>query len=58
MSKLVKRFWSDESGASATEYAVLVFFIAVAVSFAVPQFKTALSTLFVNLGTKIEALLT
>ena len=44
---------SEDRGATATEYAMLVAFIAVAIVVAVTAFGTALSTFFSGLGKKI-----
>lgn len=58
MSKFLKRFLADESGASATEYAVLVTLIALALFVAIPVFGTGLSTLFSKLSAQVAALIT
>ena len=50
LSRLTKR---DESGATATEYALLVGFIAFAIILGVTAFGTALSTRFVDMGTVV-----
>lgn len=44
---------SEDRGATATEYAMLVAFIACAIVFAVTAFGTALSNFFGGLGTRI-----
>jgi pilus assembly protein Flp/PilA len=44
---------NGDRGATATEYAMLVAFIAVAIVGAVTLFGTALSTFFTGLGKKI-----
>lgn len=37
--KKLREFWQDESGASASEYAVLVALIAAALALAISQFE-------------------
>ena len=49
----VARQDAKDRGATATEYAMLVAFIAVAIAIAVKAFGTALSTFFTGLSTKI-----
>ena len=49
----VADFRDEDRGATATEYAMLVAFIAVAIVVAVTAFGSALSTFFNGLGDKI-----
>jgi len=49
MTDLLKRIIADESGASATEYAILLAIVGAAVVAAVGVFSTGISTVFVNL---------
>jgi len=52
----VDRFKSEERGATATEYALLVAFIALAIVGAVTIFGGQLSDFFTGLGTKVGLL--
>ncbi len=45
-----------ERGATATEYALLVAFIALAIVIGVTAFGSALNTFFTNLGTRVGLL--
>jgi Flp pilus assembly pilin Flp len=49
MIRLLKRTIADESGASATEYAILLAIVGAAVVAAVGVFSTGISTVFANL---------
>ncbi|WP_309073203.1 Flp family type IVb pilin [Paenarthrobacter sp.] len=48
------RFTSEEKGATATEYSLLVAFIAFAIIAGVTFFGTSLSTWFNDLGTTVS----
>jgi pilus assembly protein Flp/PilA len=50
---MLKRFFQDESGASAVEYGLLVALIAVVIMVAVTTLGTNLSTKFASVATKI-----
>jgi pilus assembly protein Flp/PilA len=54
MVSLFNLFCVDERGASATEYAMLIVFIALAVAVGAQTLGTDLSTLFNDVGTKIS----
>lgn len=54
LSTLVRRLAREEDGASASEYAILVAFIAVAVAAAVKLFN--LNGVFTDLGGKVRSL--
>jgi pilus assembly protein Flp/PilA len=56
MSDLIKYFGRDESGATATEYALLIVFVALAVAVGANTLGTGLSTLFTQIGTYISGL--
>lgn len=43
----------SDRGATATEYALLVAFIAIAIIIGVTAFGTALNTFFTNLATRV-----
>jgi Flp pilus assembly pilin Flp len=49
MTRLLKRIIADESGASATEYAILLAIVGAAVVAAVGVFSTGINTVFTNL---------
>jgi len=54
MSKLIKRFVQDESGATAIEYGLIVALIAVVIIAAVTTVGTNLNTSFTSVGTSIR----
>jgi len=56
MKTLMTRLVREEDGAAASEYAILVAFIAVAVAAAVKLFN--LGDIFTTLGTKVKTLVT
>jgi Flp pilus assembly pilin Flp len=56
MRRLINRFRVDERGATATEYAMLVVFIALAVAVGAQTFSTGLNTWFSNVGASIAGL--
>ncbi len=51
MLRLIKRFRGDERGATATEYAMLVVFIALAVAVGASALGTGINGLFQKVGT-------
>jgi pilus assembly protein Flp/PilA len=55
MLSLINRFRVDESGATATEYAMLIVFVALAVVVGAEAFTTGLNKLFTDLGTTISS---
>jgi Flp pilus assembly pilin Flp len=54
MKSMMARLVREEDGAAASEYAILVAFIAVAVAAAVKLFN--LGDIFTGLGTKVKGL--
>jgi Flp pilus assembly pilin Flp len=46
MRSLTSRFCRDESGATATEYAMLIVFVALAIAVGAQAYSTALTDLF------------
>ena len=56
MRRLINRFRVDERGATATEYAMLVVFIALAVAAGAQAFSTGLNSWFSNVGGSIAGL--
>jgi len=53
MSKFIKRFANDESGATAIEYGLIVALIAVVIITAVTTVGTNLNTKFTTVATKL-----
>ena len=51
MFKIITRFRRDEGGATATEYAMLIVFIALAIAVGAQTLGNDLNTLFTNIGT-------
>lgn len=49
----MKKFWSDEGGAVATEYAIVVTLIALVIVAGVALFGTNLNKWFSDAGTSI-----
>lgn len=56
MRRLIDRFHRDEQGATATEYALLIVFIALAVAVGANTLGTGLSNLFSNIATKLAGI--
>ena len=56
MLSLITRFRTDERGASAVEYTMLVVFIALAIAAGATTFGTDLSTWFSSTGASISTL--
>jgi pilus assembly protein Flp/PilA len=54
MVAAVKRFWSDESGATAVEYGLMVALIAVVIIIAVTTLGTSLRTKFEEVETAVS----
>jgi pilus assembly protein Flp/PilA len=55
MVAAMKRFWNDESGATAVEYGLMVALIAVAIILAVTALGGNLATMFQGVADEIEA---
>jgi pilus assembly protein Flp/PilA len=53
MRRLINRFRVDERGATATEYAMLIVFIALAVATGAQAFSGGLNTWFTAVGASI-----
>jgi pilus assembly protein Flp/PilA len=53
MLSLIKRFYRHEDGATATEYAMLVVFIALAIAVGAQTLGNGVTTLFNNIGTTL-----
>jgi pilus assembly protein Flp/PilA len=54
MDRLMGRFRRDERGATATEYALLVVFVALAVAVGANVLGTGLSNLFGRIGNQLN----
>jgi pilus assembly protein Flp/PilA len=54
MLNLISRFHSDEGGATATEYAMLIVFVALAIAVGAQALGNNLTTLFTNVGTTLS----
>ena len=53
MLSLIKRYRKDERGASATEYAMLIVFVALAIAVGAQTLGNDLTTLFTSVGSTI-----
>jgi pilus assembly protein Flp/PilA len=56
MSDLLKYFLRDERGATATEYAMLIVFVAVAIAAGANLLGQGFSNLFSQIGTYISSI--
>ena len=54
MLVLIKRFYRHEGGATATEYAMLVVFIALAVAVGATALGTGINNLFNTVGSRLS----
>jgi pilus assembly protein Flp/PilA len=54
MSDLIKHFGLDERGATATEYALLIVFVALAIAVGAQILGSNINTLFSNIGNYIS----
>jgi pilus assembly protein Flp/PilA len=54
MRSLTSRFGSDDGGATATEYAMLIVFVALAIAVGAQALGNDLTTLFTNVGTTLS----
>jgi pilus assembly protein Flp/PilA len=54
MRSLIKHFYHDQRGATATEYALLVVFVALAIAVGANVLGTGLSGLFSQIGTLLS----
>lgn len=57
MPGLVNRLWRDERGATATEYAMLIIFIALAIAGGATLLGSNINNLFNSLGASISGLM-
>ena len=56
MHRLINRFCRDERGATATEYALLVVFIALAVAVGANVLGAGVSNLFNAIGNQLSSI--
>ena len=56
MLSLISRFRSDERGATATEYAMLIVFVALAIAVGAQALGNDLTLLFTNVGTTLTGI--
>ena len=56
MFSLISRFRSDERGATATEYAMLIVFVALAIAVGAQALGNDLTALFTNVGTTLHGI--
>jgi len=54
MLSLSKRFYRNERGATATEYAMLIVFISLAIAVGAQTLGTDLSNMFSNVGNTLS----
>ena len=54
MHKLINRLHRDEGGATATEYALLIVFVAIAIAAGANVLGTGISNLFSKSGTELS----
>jgi len=55
MSDLIMHFLSDEYGATATEYALLIVFVAVAIATGANLLGQGISNLFSEIGAQLSS---
>ena len=51
---LMKRLWKDESGATATEYAIIVAILGVSLVLILTTFRTEISNFFTNFAGEVS----
>jgi pilus assembly protein Flp/PilA len=56
MQSLISRFRRDESGATATEYAMLIVFVALAIAVGAQAFGNSLTDLFTRAGATLTGI--
>jgi pilus assembly protein Flp/PilA len=56
MQSLISRYRHDESGATATEYAMLIVFVALAIAVGAQAFGNALTDLFTRAGATLTGI--
>lgn len=56
MIKQIKRFFDDESGPTAVEYAIMLALVALAIALAQPNIRDAVINIFNSTSTALTAL--
>ncbi|MGE8440192.1 MAG: Flp family type IVb pilin [Comamonas testosteroni] len=56
MKDQIIKFWRDEEGATAIEYALIAGLIAVGLALALTNLGTELSSFFGRIGTKLKGI--
>lgn len=56
ITNIFARLWNDEDGAPATEYALLIAFIAIAAAIGMSLLGDGLAAIFTNIGNAIGAI--
>jgi pilus assembly protein Flp/PilA len=56
MHRLIDRFHRDERGATATEYALLIVFVALAIAVGANTLGTGLNSLFSKIGSSLSGI--
>jgi pilus assembly protein Flp/PilA len=56
MRSSIKRFQRDERGATATEYALLIVFIALVIAVGAQTLGQGINSLFSQIGTQLAAI--
>lgn len=56
MRGMMRKFFSDESGATATEYAMLIIFIALAIAGGATLLGSNINNLFNAIGASLSSL--
>jgi pilus assembly protein Flp/PilA len=54
MKRIIKKFWADESGATAIEYGLIAAGISLAIIAAVNGLGTSLNTKFGDINTSLK----
>jgi pilus assembly protein Flp/PilA len=56
MHSLINRFHQDERGATATEYALLIVFVALAIAVGANVLGTNISNMFSKIGSSLSTI--
>ncbi len=56
MHRLIDRFRRDERGATVTEYALLIVFVALAIAVGAQTLGSNISNLFSKIGTQLSTI--
>jgi pilus assembly protein Flp/PilA len=55
MMKLIKSFWTDESGQGLTEYAVIIALVSIALLVVLAAFRDELASVFNEIRTELQS---